>query len=173
MKTNLVMGATLFYITANAVGQTITALSPEVHSFHTPMVLEYTLDRFLSENTVPPYRHSPMDVTDFRNYSCRGVTLERVTLELTRFDKETFRSLRIESQLFNNSGKDKLVTLTVAVVKASDVVSTGALKGLRVQQGSFAQAGRGQPESPQELTVRIPDGEPYPKLRITVTAVDY
>jgi hypothetical protein len=180
--------AILCFMAANAKSQEITAISPEVHTFNSPMVLEYTLDRFLSgigRDVFPEHKaHAlpqkiswdPVVVTDVRNYTCRGVTLERFTLELTRFEAEPFRRLKIVSELFNNSGKDKQVTIVFALVKAGDIIATETLKGLRVQQGAFAQSSRGQPASPQELTIRIPpsaDGEPYPKLRITMTLNDY
>jgi hypothetical protein len=179
MKARLLMVSTLCFIAVDAVGQEISVLSAEVHTFNSPMVLGYTLDQVFKDQ-VDAVRnrtsYSPTVVTDFRNYTCRGVTLERVTFELIRVEKEEARRLRIASELFNNSGKDKLVTISLALVKAGEVVATETLKGLRVQQGRFAQSGRGQPESPQEVTIHIPpnvDGQPYPKLRITVALEDY
>jgi hypothetical protein len=175
----LLIAAILCFMAADAKSQEITAISPEVHTFNSPMVLEYTLDHVFKDQ-VDAVRnrvsYSPTVVTAFRDYTCRGVTLERVTFELTRFVKETFRRLKIVSEVFNNSGKDKQVTIAFELIKAGDVISTETLKGLRVQQGAFAQSSRGQPASPQELTIRIPpsaDGEPYPTLRITMTLSDY
>ena len=177
--TLFLVASTSCFIAASAAGQAITALSPEVHTFNSPMVLEYTLDQVIRVQVYAVRNrisYAPTFVTDFQNYTCRGVTIEQVTFEFIRFEKEEARRLRIASALFNNSGKDKLVTITFALVKAGDVVATETLKGLRVQQGKFAQSGRGQPESPQEVTIRIPpnaEGEPYPKLRITMTTTDY
>jgi hypothetical protein len=185
MPTSLLTTSLLFLTTASPAGQLVTSLSPEVHSFNPPMVLEYGLDEVFKnskpagvffEGNRSELRFSPTIETAFRNYNCRGVTLERVTFQLIRFEKETFRRLKIVSDIFNNSGKDKRVTITFEIVRGGDVIGSGTLKGLRVQQGDYAKASRGQQEGAQEVAIILTqraEEQPYPKLRVTMDLTDY
>jgi len=172
MRTRVLIAAAFCFLASDAVCQAVRAISPEVHNFNSPMVLEYGLDDVFKSQ-------SPTVVPEFREFSCRGVTLERVTLQLvrfvTRFKEEPFRRLKIVSEVFNNSGKDKRATIAFALVRAGDVIATETL-AVKVQQGDFAKSSAGRSPSAQEVTVPIPanlDVEPYPKLRITMTLTDY
>jgi hypothetical protein len=141
-----------------AAAQDITAVSAEVHQFNSPMILDLTLARF---------QNNGLMTMETKNYSCRGVTIDRLILSVA--EKKGNRELRVSASLFNNSGKDKKATLRYDLMQAAAVTVGGTSKVLTVEQGAFAT---GYPITTLPLSI-APDEITKVNLRVTLTLVDY
>ena len=125
------------------------------------MILEYSLDEMLG-------RANGLTTEEFSFFSCRGVSIERVSLGIVPGKKKDQASdLQVALKLFNNSGKDKRVTIDLELMNREVRVS-GLLKKLNVGQGD-----------PSSLTITLPfplkrgEAGVEPKLRVTLELVDY
>jgi len=156
----------------SALAQTLVALSPEVHFYASPMVLEYTLDEAI--------RKGVSTTIEIALHSCRGVTIEsfslrrfRISHEDSRHVKTTekFQHIRMTLTLFNNSGKDKRVGVRFDLMEG-DRVSSGPVEiHLDLEQGDMVTK-----EVDMPLLFEITEHEavtPTPRLRITLSATDY
>lgn len=168
-RTHRLSAAVGIFLSLPAMAGNIKPISPEVHTFNSPMILEYSLAEAFSNPA------GPTTTEEFRDYFCRGVNMERVTIQQL-FDKERRLILRMICEPFNSSGKDKRVTITMALLRDGEVISTGPTKVMLVPADETAKSGRGLPPSPQEVIVPMPAGSdkrPFPSLRLTITAKDY
>ncbi len=163
MRRQLVMVAALSAILAGfANAQTVSAISPEMHIFSSPMILE----------VAPLMFQGDVFQVDLKNYSCRGVTIENFFIfrnwgssnRKTATTPEN-RALDLRAALFNSSAKDKQSVLRVDLIAGESVVSSGALAmntspdEKRVDHRPFPN-----PPNPEELAKA--------KIRITMTCPD-
>jgi hypothetical protein len=155
-----------------ALAQTILALSPEQHFYASPMVLEFTLDELIHKNASA--------ATDIANRSCRGVTIESLSLRRNRIGHEDwrhkitmekFQRLWMTLKIFNNSGKDKRVGIHFDFAQGDRLVSSPVEVHLNLEQGETVTK-----EVDLPFLLENTENEPVtptPRLRITLTAVDY
>jgi len=149
--------ALLFMFARFENGQTVSAVSPEMHMFGSPMVLEVSPLAFQGD----------VFQVDLKNYSCRGVTIENFFM-FTNFGRKTAaenRALELRASLFNSSAKDKQSVLRVDLIDGEKVVSSGAL----VIKISPDEKGIDHRSFPNPLN---PADLAKAKIRITMTCPD-
>ncbi len=175
-RTCLVAGAValtvLWFSQGFALAQSVTALSPEVHFYASPMVLEYSLGELIQKRSAA--------TTSVALHSCRGITIESLSLRLARVGQmdshhvittEKFQRLRMTLTLFNNSGKDKRVAVHFDFVHGDLVTPSSVEVSVNLQQGEKEASDIQMPFLLEERESETPN--PAPRLRITLSAVDY
>jgi hypothetical protein len=171
----LFLAGGFFFGSDASAGQEITVLSPEIHLYNSPLVLEYSLDETLKTG-------EPTKTTRFAMHSCRGLTIERLELQVVRFDKDKFVTLRGSITMNNNSGKDKKATVVFDVLgDDSEKVHTSAtLKKARVPTGETPSSEIGIPLPTELMPVNFKYFGPnkdilkhHVRLRITLSLEDY
>lgn len=154
-----------------AAAQEVVPLSPEVHVYNSPLVLEYSLDETIRSAT-------PTKTTRLADHSCRGVTIETLVLQLLRVAPDTFLSLKGTFTLFNNSGKDKKADMLFEVFadRSEDVLASLSLKKVDVEAGKSGDGKVKVPIPTSLIPVDANPSDPFPgrhlRLRITMALRD-
>lgn len=136
----------LLAIPAAAENSPVRAVSEEIRSYLSPMVLELDLSEFLA---LPPGKTWTTEA--MKLFSCRGVTFESLQLRAVPDDP---RTVFLHARVKNNSGKDKRVRMSFANAEKS----IGCVVKVSPDETKLC---------PNTLV------QPGPTVRITVTADDY
>lgn len=170
----LALGALPFLLGGAASAQEVVALSPEVHLYNSPLVLEYSLDETIRSP-------SPTKTNRLADHSCRGVTMETLVLQLLRVGPDKFLSLNGSFTLFNNSGKDKKadVAFDLLADKSSEALSSTLVRKVDLEAGNSGDGKVKVPIPTALIPVDAPvfgPESPYAgrhlRLRITITIRD-
>ncbi|MFN7988493.1 MAG: hypothetical protein U0529_13540 [Thermoanaerobaculia bacterium] len=170
----LALGALVFLPGGAASAQEVVAISPEVHLYNSPLVLEYSLDETIRSA-------APVKTTRLADHSCRGVTIESLVLQMLRVGPDRFLSLNGTFVLFNNSGKDKKADLTFDLLAAGsdEALSSTLLRKVDVEAGKSEDGKVKVPIPTAVIPVDalgsgegIQDAGKRLRLRITITLRD-
>lgn len=154
-----------------AAAQEVVALSPEVHVYNSPLVLEYSLDDTIRSPV-------PATTTRLAEHSCRGVTIETLVLQLLRVAPDQFLSLKGAFTLFNNSGKDKKADMLfeLLVDRSDEVLASLSLKKVDAEAGKSGDGKLKIPVPTSLIPVDANPSDPAPgrhlRLRITMALRD-
>ncbi len=170
----LVVGAAVLFASGASLAQELVVLSPEVHTYNSPFVFEYSLNEMILSGKVAK-------TSATANHVCRGVSIEQMELRVIRIDPDKFLSVMGSLTVNNNSGKDKYATFIFEVLAddSDKVLTWAAFKKVDVEQGMTAAKAFRIPLPVDLMPVDFkffgPDKEEFRhrmRLRVTMSLLD-
>jgi len=148
--------------------QTITPVSPETHLYRSPMILDVSVGKLAD---------SPrLDLPSLADHLCRGIEIHESSVELVvqKYPKITVCVLRFAATLFNTSGKDKMVLVSLQLREGDSILMQSSAKPEHQSSGMKVPEGARVPIY-EEVALPQTYGSPQAglKLRVTVAVQDY
>lgn len=173
-RTGLVLGACVLFGNSASLAQGLVVLSPEIHTYNSPFVFEYSLNEMILSG-------KPSKTSATANHVCRGVSIEQMELRVVRIEPDKFLSVMGSLTVNNNSGKDKYATIVFDVLAddSDKVLTSATFKKVDVEQGMTAAKAFRIPLPADLMPVDFrffgPDKEEFRhrmRLRVTMSLLD-